>query len=160
MTNERWMSIALEEARAAMEYSEIPVASILVGDGREVSRGQTQVCRKGSIAAHGELFAILEARGEIYKYSSLIIYTTLEPCLMCIGACAQAGVDRIVFGMKALPDGGTCMAEHLTLLEFKLPTIKGGVLEAEEVSLMREFMQRYPDSPALPYVHDLLEIYG
>jgi len=160
MTDDEWMSIALEEAKVAMDFEEIPVASVLVGDGKEVTRGQTQVRRRGSIAAHGELFAILEAKSSVYSYQELTIYTTLEPCLMCVGACIQAGVKRIVYGMKAAPDGAAGMVQALGKSEFGVPKIQGGIREAEEVELMREFQKRFPDSPAIPYVIDMLAVYG
>jgi|CXWL01.1.fsa_nt_gi tRNA(adenine34) deaminase len=160
MNDQEWMALALDEARAAMEFAEIPVASILVGDNKEIIRGQTQVRRRGSIAAHGELYAILDAKAEVYKYESLTIYTTLEPCLMCVGAGMQAGVKRYVFGMKAAPDGAANMTGSLAKSGFEVPDIVGGVLEMEEVALMREFASQFPDSPALPYVDAMLAIYS
>lgn len=156
--DQHWMRLALEEAKEAMEYAEIPVASILVGDGTEVARGQTQVRRRESIAAHGELYAILDAKSQIYKYSELSIYTTLEPCLMCLGACAQAGVTRVVFGMRAAPDGAAHAAEHLPT-SLNLPKVVGGILEDDEIALMHQFADRFPDSPAIEYVQAMLAPY-
>lgn len=162
MTNQHqdWMIIALEEAKKAMEVGEIPVASVLVAGNYELGRGQTQVKRRGSIAAHGELFALLEAKEKVFTADRpLVIYTTLEPCLMCLGACIQTGVDEVVFGMLARPDGGSRFAEQIRQSGQNVPKITAGILEEEEVQLMREFFTRYPDSPAIPYVRELLAQY-
>ncbi len=159
MTDEHWMKLALEEAEAAMQFGEIPVASILVGDGVEVGRGQTQVRRRGSIAAHGELYAILEAKDAVYRYERLTIYTTLEPCLMCVGACGQAGISRVVFGMRAAPDGAAAAAHDLRDSGLALPVVSGGLLEESEIELMRTFRLMHPESPAIPYVDEMLAHY-
>lgn len=159
MVESDWMQLALDESRVAMEAGELPIASVLVGDGLEVSRGQTQAKRRGSIAAHGELFAILNGGFNIYGRENLTIYTTLEPCLMCVGACMQAGVGRIVYGMRAAPDGATEMMRHLASMDFEVPRIEGGLMELEEVALMKEFLIRYPESLAVNYVKDMLTIY-
>src|SRR5687768_15136887 len=96
-THEYWMNLALEEAEKAMQNGEIPVAAILVSDNQELERSQTLVARKGTLAAHAELFTLLNANGRIYSAKHpLVIYTTLEPCLMCLGAAMQVGVDQIV----------------------------------------------------------------
>lgn len=158
--HEKWMRVALEEAETAMQFDEIPVASILVAGDHEISRGQTQVKRRESIAAHGELFTLLNAKGQIYSDNRpLIIYTTLEPCLMCLGACIQTGVDEIVFGMFARPDGGTRFVNDIIEGGQKAPEVTSGVLEMAQVDLMRTFLVRCPDSPATPYVRELLAAY-
>lgn len=157
----KWMRLALEEAKLAMEVGEIPVASVLVGGGMELGRGQTLVKRKESIAAHGELFVLLEAKGKIYSAKRpLEIYTTLEPCVMCLGAAMQTGVDRIIYGMDAAPDGGTRYVNEFRRLGQAAPEIISGVLVEEQVALMREFLKRYPNSPAAPYVRAMLEPYS
>jgi tRNA(adenine34) deaminase len=159
-TDEHWMKLAVEEAEKAMQNGEIPVAAILVADGKELSRSQTMVSRKGTMAAHGELFALLEANGKIWSAPHpLVIYTNLEPCLMCVGAAMQVGVDEIVFGMRAAPDGGERYTNAIAEGGQKPPKIRGGVLEMETVALMRQLPEVNPQQPALPYVMAMLEAY-
>lgn len=158
--HEYWMRLALEEAKTAMEMGEIPVATVIVAGDEEFARGQTQVKRRESIVAHGELFALLEAKNRIYAAKRpLVLYTTLEPCLMCLGATMQTGIDEIVFAMDATPDGGTRYVEDIVAKGQFAPKITPHILEQEEVTLMLEFLKRYPDSPAIPYVKDLLNPY-
>jgi tRNA(adenine34) deaminase len=155
-----WMKLALDEAEKAMEFGEIPVATLLVAKDKELTRGQTQVRRRESIAAHGELFALLEAKGRVWSAEKpLIIYTTLEPCLMCLGAAIQTGVDKIIYGMKAAPDGGARYVDDISRGGQPAPAVIGGLYEQAEVELMKKFLEMYPNSPAAPYVRDLLNPY-
>lgn len=158
--DEKWMNLALDEARLAMKNGEIPIAAILVSGGKELSRSQTMVSRKGTLAAHGELFALLEANGKLWAAEHpLIIYTTLEPCLMCVGAAMQVGVDEIVFGMEAAPDGGARYQEAIAKGGQKVPVVRGGVLEAECLTLMRRLPIELPSQPAVGYVKAMLAYY-
>jgi tRNA(adenine34) deaminase len=158
--DKKWMTLALGEAALALKNGEIPVASILVSAGKELSRSQTMVSRKGTLAAHGELFAILEANGKLWAAEHpLVIYTTLEPCLMCVGAAMQVGVDEIVFGMEAAPDGGARYQEAIAKGGQKPPVVRGGVLEAECVALMRRLPIELPKQPAVDYVRAMLAHY-
>jgi tRNA(adenine34) deaminase len=158
--HEHWMRSALELAVDAMKHGEIPVASVLVGGDHKIAEGQTQVRRRGSIAAHGELFTLLEAKGEIWTADRpLIVYTTLEPCLMCLGAMIQTGVDEVVYGMDAAPDGGTRYADAIKAGGQTPPKVTAHILEYEQVALMRDFLRMHPDSPAIPYVRDMLRAY-
>jgi len=155
-----WMQLALEEAEKAMEFGEIPVATILVAGTKELTRSQTMVRRKESITAHGELFALLEAKGQVWSAERpLVIYTTLEPCLMCIGACLQTGVDKIIYGMKAAPDGGARYINDIAKGGQTPPEVTGGLMEEQSIILMRKFLDIHPNSPAIPYVKALINVY-
>lgn len=158
--DEQWMRVALQEAEKAMAAGELPIGSVLVANDQEIVRGQTQVSRRGSMAAHGELFALLDANGKLWSAQRpLIIYTSLEPCLMCLGACMQAGVDRVVFGMSAAPDGAARYVEAIHRGGQKVPEVVGGVLENEAVALMRRLPEVHPDHLAIDYVRAMLAAY-
>ena len=152
-----WMELALEEAKDAMSKGELPVAAILVSKDTEITRAQTQVIRKKSIAAHGELFALLEAKDEIYtKERPLKLYTTLEPCLMCLGAAIQCGIDEIIYSMRVVPNGASEFIKQLEETGQKIPSIRGGVLSGKEIELMKEFYKSHPGSFGAPYAKSFL----
>jgi len=159
-THEYWMRIALQEAEQAIANGEIPVAAILVADGQELARAQTQVSRRGSIVAHGEFFALLEAGARVWTAKRpLIIYSTLEPCLMCLGAAMQAEVDEVVYAMDAAPDGGTRFQNDIIRGNQKPPRITRHVLQEESVALMKQLLVVNPGQPAVPYVKAMLAAY-
>jgi len=155
-----WMQIALEEAEKAMAAGELPIGGILVANGKEIGKTQTHVSRKGSMAAHGELFALLEANGKLFSAEHpLILYTTLEPCLMCLGAMMQCGVDEVIFGMKAEPDGGTRYVSAIREGGQSAPNVVSGVLEKECVAIMRRLPEVNPKHLAIDYVYAMLAAY-
>jgi len=159
--DEYWMKKALEEARKAMEEGEHPIGSVLIAGNKELARGQTSVKRQESITAHGELQALKKAKWEVFsKERPVVIYTTLEPCLMCIGAAMQCEVDEIVFAMPAKPDGGTRYLPYISEKGGKVPTVRGGVLMEEEIALMKENLKKNPGHSGIEYAKALLKGVG
>lgn len=157
-----WMKKALELADEGMrKYGELPIATILVAGNAEIGQGVTSNVREEALIAHGELLVLLEAkRKALFCERPLVLYTTLEPCIMCLGAAIESGVDKIVYGMPAFPDGGTCYAPKMVGVKEKIPEIVGGVLENEEYALMKKFMATHDESSsAWYYVTQLMEAY-
>ena len=157
-----WMTQALELAKQGMiDYNELPIATILVANDQEIGRGVTSNVRMDSVVAHGELLALLEVGRKVRRCERpLVLYTTLEPCIMCLGASIECGVDKIVYAMPALPDGGTCYADHMRGIKEKIPEIVGGLCEEEEYKLMKHFISTHDSSsPAWYYVTTMIEEY-
>jgi len=154
------MTEAINEARLATAAGELPIGGVLVGGDSLIGKTQTKVRRMGSIVAHGELTLLLEAKNKIYTASRpLAVYTTLEPCIMCLGACMQCGVDVIVFGMRCAPDGGADLIEAIHRLGQKTPTIVGPVLEEKCLEVWKEW-KHGADHPAFGYASQILARYG
>lgn len=157
-----WMKEALKLAEEGMnEYGELPIATILVSNNKEIGRGVTSNVRQNALIAHGELLVLLEAKRKLlFCERPLVLYTTLEPCIMCLGAAIECGVDKIVYGMPALPDGGVCYADNMKGIKEKIPEIIGGVMEKEEYELMKKFRGVSNEkSPAWYYYVQMMEEY-
>lgn len=148
-----WMEKALNLAASGMvELDELPIATILVAGGQEIGSGVTANVRNDALIAHGELFVLLEAKRQLLTCDRpLVLYTTLEPCIMCLGATVECGVDKIVYGMPALPDGGTCYADAMRGIKERIPEIVGGVMEEREYELMKEFVATHDESSSAWY---------
>lgn len=99
-TDTRYMRMALEEARAALQADEIPIGAVIVADGRVIGRGHNMTETLGDVTAHAEMLAITAATQTLGgKYlTGATIYVTVEPCLMCAGAIAWSQLSRIVYG--------------------------------------------------------------
>src|SRR5690606_34337053 len=99
-SDERFLELALAEARKAAEEEEVPVGAIAVFDGVVVGRGRNARERRADPLAHAELDAIREASRTLgrWRLSGVTLYVTLEPCAMCAGAMVNARVDRLVYG--------------------------------------------------------------
>ena len=98
--DERWMGLALEEARAAGAAGDVPVGSVVVDrNGTLLSRGRNRREADGDPTAHAEIVALRDAARVLGMWRvEATLYVTQEPCPMCAGAIVNARVTRLVFG--------------------------------------------------------------
>ena len=145
MTPGDYMTLAIDEARAAANRGEVPVGAIIVdsGSGDVMSRAGNRVEELGDPTAHAEILAI-RAAAEIRDEPRLPdcdLYVTLEPCAMCAGAISMARLRRLSFGAYDAKGGGV---EHGGRF-FNQPTchhapeVVGGVMEIESGDLLKAF---------------------
>ena len=111
MPSPTFMSIALEEARAAGAQGEVPVGCVIVRDGGLVARAGNRTIADRDPTAHAELIAIRAAAAALgsERLADCDLYVTLEPCAMCAAAISFARIRRLYFG-AADPKGGA--VEH------------------------------------------------
>jgi tRNA(adenine34) deaminase len=139
----RWMRAALEEAEAAFREGEVPVGAVVVLDDRVIGRGHNQTERSGQPFEHAEMRALWEAIRSVgpYGLDEAVLYCTVEPCVMCIGAVILARLPRVVFGARE-PRTGACESIFAIPNEPRLlPRI--AVLGGVEEAMCRELMQRF-----------------
>ncbi len=98
MNHEYFMKIAIEEAKKG----DFPYGTVIVKDGKVVSKGCNTTIKDSDPSAHAEMNTIrnLSKRLESPSLSGYILYSTCEPCAMCIGACIWAGISQIIFGVS------------------------------------------------------------
>ena len=141
--DEKWMSLALEQARKAEEEGEVPVGAILVKDGLLIAKAHNQPISTNDPTAHAEIQLIRAAGKKLknYRLTGTSLYVTLEPCAMCLGAIMHARVERIVFGAYD-PKTGVCGSSE-NLMDAKCFNHKinlvSGVLENESKQLLKNF---------------------
>jgi len=143
MSDQEFMQMALEEARASAEAGEVPIGAVLVCRDDVLARGGNRTIRDCDPTAHAEIVVLREAARTVgnYRLAEMTLYVTLEPCAMCAGAIVQARVPRLVYGADD-PKGGayrTCF-EILTSpkLNHRVEVIPG-VLAEEASSLLQSF---------------------
>ena len=141
--DEKWMSLALEQARKAEEEGEVPVGAILVKDGLLIAKAHNQPISTNDATAHAEI-QLLRAAGKKlknYRLTGTSLYVTLEPCAMCLGAIMHARVEHVVFGAYD-PKTGVCGSSE-NLMDAKCFNHKinlvSGVLENECRQLLKKF---------------------
>jgi tRNA(adenine34) deaminase len=98
--HDRWMRLALEEARAAAAEDEVPVGAVVVAAGRIIASAHNQREQLSDPTAHAEMIALTQAAAQLgsWRLEQCTLYVTLEPCPMCAGAILQARVPRVVWG--------------------------------------------------------------
>ena len=107
--DEFFMRLALEEARKAYSIGEVPVGAVIVHNEKVISNGYNMKETLKDPTAHAEIIAIRGASKYLggWRLSGCIMYVTLEPCPMCIGAILNSRIDRLVIGTRD-PKMGAC----------------------------------------------------
>jgi len=95
------MQQAIELARGASNFDDVPVGALIVNEQGEIlATGQNLREKDNDPIAHAEMVAIKNAGEKIgnWRLDDLTLVVTLEPCVMCAGAIAQSRIKRLVFG--------------------------------------------------------------
>ena len=140
LDHEAFMREALKEAELAGLAGEMPIGAVVVHAGRVVGRGRAQHRFRKSEIAHAELNAMLQAEQFIqaHIHDGCILYTTLEPCVMCLGAVAMSDMEHIVYSMTDnwMKPKPMLEVEHVRR---HIKKYIGGILEAESIRLWERF---------------------
>ncbi|MDZ7833140.1 MAG: nucleoside deaminase [Desulfobacterales bacterium] len=158
MRDAYFMEKALEEAKAALTAGEFPVgcviadgARVLAAAGRSGSRGDCP-----NELDHAEIIALrrLQEAGYTGNRRELTLYSTMEPCLMCLGAIILNNISRIVYAYEDVMGGGTgCRLADLPPLYADAGiTVIPDVMRAESLALFRAFFSE----PGQSYWQDSL----
>jgi len=143
---QKFMRLAIEEAKKAGQKDEVPVGAVVVAlSGEILSRAHNQVVSLTDPTAHAEILALREAAEKTgnYRLLNAILYVTVEPCPMCMGAAVHARARRIVFGTRDSKWGAAGSLYNLardTRLNHQLEVISG-VCEDTCKKLMQDFFR-------------------
>ena len=139
----RFMEIALEEARLAADRGEVPIGAVIALDGAIIATAGNRTREDRDPTAHAEVLAIRAAAASIgnERLGGADLYVTLEPCTMCAAAISFARLRRVYYGAED-PKGG---AVDNGVRFFHQPTchhapeVYSGIGESEAASLLRSF---------------------
>lgn len=136
--DDRFLELAIEQARIGRQEGGVPIGAVLVADGKVLGAGRNRRVQRGSAILHGETDALENAGrlpAEVYRRATM--YTTLSPCNLCSGAILLFGIPRVVVG------------EHETFLGAEDLLREHGVevvvrRSQECIDLMRAFIEEQP----------------
>ena len=144
-SDQQWMRYAIRLAQRAENEGEVPVGAVLVKNEKCIGEGWNQPIQKHDPTAHAEIIAIRKAGVALdnYRLINTTLYVTLEPCVMCIGAIAQARIGRLVFGAFDPKRGAVCNALNLADADFLNHKLdwQGGMLEETCTGLLVDFFR-------------------
>ncbi|HET7677108.1 MAG TPA: nucleoside deaminase [Candidatus Limnocylindrales bacterium] len=137
--DERFLALAIAEARAGRAEGGIPIGAALVADGQVLGVGHNRRVQLGSPIRHGETDALeVAGRQKASVYRRATMYTTLSPCDMCTGAILLYGIPRVVIG-----ENRTFMGAEDLLRSRGVEVV---VLDSPEcVGMMEEFIAAEPE---------------
>ncbi len=139
------MRAALAEAAAASADGEVPVGAVVVAGREVIAAAHNRTIAAADPAGHAEILALRRAAGGVgnHRLTGATLYVTLEPCVMCVGAIAQARIARVVFGAydaKAGALGSVVDLSESRALNHRFE-INGGLLADEAGKLLKAFFQ-------------------
>ena len=111
-----WMQLALEQAAIAASKGEVPVGAVIVSQNKIIGSGFNAPITLNDPTAHAEVQALRDACQNTQNYrlpDDAVIYVTLEPCTMCVGALVHARVAKVVFGATEPKAGSLISARKL-----------------------------------------------
>ena len=139
------MAEALRLATKAYKAEEVPVAAVIVREGRIIGRAYNQVELLKDATAHAEMLALTQAEAAVgdWRLTDCDLYVTKEPCPMCAGAIVHTRIRRVVFGCPDVRAGAAGTVMNLlrhNALNHRCE-ITAGVLEKECAALLQEFFR-------------------
>jgi HAD superfamily hydrolase (TIGR01509 family) len=155
------MTEALAVAGEGLEKGEVPIGCVIArGDGTIIARAHNELNAAQDKTAHAEMVAFRRTAGGISTDAKdLILVSTLEPCVMCLGAAMEAAVDSIIFGLCAPTDGGGKRVRPPVSPESQMPRILGGVQCKQSQHLLEKFLKGKPTNPdQVKFVRELLAL--
>src|SRR5438874_7831279 len=146
LPDEYFIREALRQAQKAYAAAEVPVGTVVVRDGKIISRAYNQVELLKDATAHAEMLALTEAEAAVgdWRLTDCDLYVTKEPCIMCAGALVHARVRRVIFGCKDERAG----AAGSILNVLQMPSlnhscdISSGVLQNECAAILQDFFEQ------------------
>ena len=135
-----FMKKAFEEAKYAFYKNEVPVGCVIVNENEIISRSSNMVELLNDSTAHAELIAITSAQNSLNSKNldNCILYTTLEPCLMCYGAIYWSKINTIVY---AASDKKRGFSRYSVEMDRKINIING-FMEKESKELLDSFFKK------------------
>lgn len=142
---EKFMKIALKEAKKAYDKGEIPVGAIIVKDNKVISRAHNIKEQKNDTTKHAEILAIQKASKKLnsWRLEDCEMYVTLEPCSMCAGALIQARIKKVYIGTMDYKTGA-CGSVLNLLKDFKFNhtvEFETGILKEDCEKILKEFFK-------------------
>ena len=126
MDDNFFMEEALKEAKKSFDADEVPIGAVVVFKDQIIGRGRNKVIRNNDASSHAEVVAIRDASNQMgnYRLNNCLLYTTLEPCMMCSGLIIQARIKKVIYA--ALDP-------------------KSGVVESNDKALEKEFLNHFTE---------------
>jgi tRNA(adenine34) deaminase len=144
------MELALGEADQAARRGDLPVGAVLTVGGEVVGSAGNRARSGRDATAHAELTLLRSHQERLSRSEGRLIevHTTLEPCLMCLGAMLTWGVNRVVYGCPDPVGGATALAPGILppWYEHRWPAIEGGLLREASYDLLVAYLKTDPDT--------------
>lgn len=105
---------AIRLAEEAEKQGNLPIGALIVLDNKIIAEGQNSIATTKRPNRHAEIVTIENVSPDLWeKADKMTLYTTLEPCLMCLGTILVHRIGRVVFGANDRHGGATCVFNYM-----------------------------------------------
>lgn len=144
-TDQKWMEHAISLALKAQSGGEVPIGAVLVRDGDIVGEGWNRNISLSDPSAHAEIMALRGAGQNLqnHRLPGCVMYVTLEPCAMCVGAMIHARLERVLFGAPDPKTGalGGAFSLPATHTHNHQIDVCGGLMASEAAAMLKSFFR-------------------
>lgn len=167
MDIEEKMRITIDEARKSLIDREFPVGAVIFLGDEIISRAYSSGESKLEFLPHAEMAALLKADKLHHlpqERKKMQLFTTLEPCMMCLGAAMSFFIGEIYYALEAPIDGAVGFAiqyfreTRKEIPGYSLPVIHAGLLKTESQDLLRDYIRLVPNGPLIEYSGKLISL--
>lgn len=139
MKMKEYMQLAYNEALKAYKKGDVPIGAIIIKNNKVIAKSYNKKEKNNNAILHAELDVINKACKKLktWHLEECILYTTLEPCLMCMGAIVQSRINEIYYATKNNNFGEINIIKKYN----KQIKINSGLLEKESSELLKKFFQ-------------------
>ncbi|RPF50295.1 nucleoside deaminase [Aquisalibacillus elongatus] len=143
LDHEFFMKEAIKEAKVAGERGDLPVGAVIVHEGKIISRGNNQINTKENRTLHAEMSAINQEAPFLKKHArECVLYTSLEPCIMCLSTIVMTNIRHVVY---AVDDHYMNMKPFIKSNDYinkRVHSYTGGILENESFEVIQHYDTR------------------
>lgn len=134
-----YMQLAYNEALKAYKKGDVPIGAIIIKNNKVIAKSYNKKEKNNNAILHAELDVINKACKKLktWHLEECTLYTTLEPCLMCMGAIVQSRINEIYYATKNNNFGEINIIKKYN----KQIKINSGLLEKESSELLKKFFQ-------------------
>jgi tRNA(adenine34) deaminase len=161
------MRETLALADRAIERGELPIAALVVLDGTVIAQAHTAEVAEGRLLVHAELLALQKAdRLKPFpgRRRDAVLYTNLEPCLMCLGAAMSFMLGSIYYALESPSDGAAALVQgwqrdEESFAEYRAPEMHGGLLREKSIALFEKWVEVHPEGgPVWEWARSLADL--
>ena len=117
-----YMSIAIKEAKKSLKYNDVPVGCVIVNNGKVIAKSYN--------------------KRENWHLENCILYTTLEPCLMCFSVISQCRIKKVIYALKNEKNKININNIQIIDNDYKKIVFEQGNYEKESLDLLQEFFSK------------------
>lgn len=144
MDHSIYLSLAFQEAKKALEEGNPPIGAVLVTDERIIAQAHNQVNTLSGHIHHAEMTLIMDSQKYLLSNRwNTTLYTTLEPCIMCMGTIIFHHIQRVVWAVDDYWAGASRIydysCEYLKRNKCELVGVPDPQIQSKCVSLLKEY---------------------